>query len=74
MQTAAHVQQRVFLVLHVAVADHRRAVDAGVPSAVLCQGFLGLIVPLVLLQSLLEAPPRTAGKTVVRRHSAGPSV
>ena len=59
---------RIASLLLVAVADHRRAVDAGVPSAVLCQSFLGLVVPVVLLEFLLAEPPRTACTKAARRH------
>ena len=59
---------------HVAAADHRRAVDAGIPSAVLCQALLGLLAPAALLEALLAVPPRTEGRKAARRHSVEPSV
>ena len=54
--------------MRVAAADHKRAVDAGIPSAVLCQALLGLLAPATLLEALLEVPPRTDGRKAARRH------
>lgn len=59
---------RIDAMLRVAAADHRRVVDAGVPSAVLCQSFLGYLVPVMLLEALLAVPPRTGDTLAAPRY------
>ena len=54
--------------MRVAAADHKRAVDAGIPSAVFWQALCGLLAPATLLEALIAAPPRTEGRKAARRH------